>query len=422
MTEIVRLRARTVAIDDPGDLVTHTDAQHPALWLRRGDGIAARGVALRREFRGASRVPDARGAWASLVAAAEIDDDLRVPGSGLVAFAAFTFDDESAAASVLEVPRVVVGRRGGVSFATAITADGSEPVVPRTIDAGEPLGPDARTRFREGEMTASRHAKTIAHAIDLIREGVLTKVVIARDLDGMLAPGSDRRNVLARLAERYPDCWTYGVDGLVGASPEMLVRVLGGQVAARVLAGTSRRGRTPDEDAALERQLQRNPKDVYEHRLAIDSAVAQLASLDDHGDPETGLTTSPEPFTLALPNLWHLASDIRGALPAGRSVLDLVYALHPTAAVGGTPTDTAIATIRRLERFDRRRYAGPVGWLDWHGDGEFAIALRGAEVDDAGRVTAYAGGGIVAESDAVDEYAETELKFRPITQALGALD
>ncbi|KAB1648030.1 isochorismate synthase [Pseudoclavibacter endophyticus] len=418
MPVLPRLRTRTVVAEDPGNLILHTDPWHPVVWLRRGEGLAASGTAWEGRFRGSSRVPDAGVAWSELVAAAEIDDDVQVPGSGLVGFAAFAFDDHSRAASVLRVPRTVVGRRDGACFVTTITADGAEPSRP-TLGAQAPLGVDARTRFREGAMTASAHTHAITHAVDLIREGVLTKVVIARDLDGRLAAGADRRHVLTRLADSYSDCWTYAVDGLVGASPEMLVRVLGGQVSARVLAGTTRRGRTPQEDASLEHDLRRNPKDRIEHRLAIDSAIAQLASLDDHDEPETGLTVSPEPFALALPNVWHLASDIRGALPQGRTVLDLVHALHPTAAVGGTPTGVAVETIRRLERYDRRRYAGPVGWLDWRGDGEFAVALRGAEIDDDGRVTAFAGGGIVADSNPMEEFAETELKFRPITQALG---
>lgn len=418
MLALPRLRARTIVIDDPGDLVRRTDPVHPALWLRRGDGFAASGVAWRGEFAGEGRVPDAAAAWSALVAQAEIDDPVRAPGTGLMAFVASAFDARSSAPTVLEVPRLVVGRRAGAAFATAITVDGSAPTPPASLADAEPFGSDARTRLREGDMTSTRHHQAISHAVDLIRSGRLEKVVIARDLRGALPAGADRRRLLERLSSAYPECWTYAVDGLVGASPEMLVRVIAGQIAARVLAGTARRGRTPSEDAAIELRLKHNSKDRFEHLLAIDSAIAPLASLDDHGDPETGITVSPEPFTLALPNLWHLASDIRGTLPAGRTVLDLVQALHPTAAVGGTPTDVAVEAIRTIESFDRRRYAGPVGWLDWHGDGEFAIALRGAEIDDDGTVTAYAGGGIVADSDPVDEFAETELKFRPIVEAL----
>lgn len=426
MPALPRLRARTVAIDDPGELSRRTDPAHPALWLRRGDGFAARGVAWRGEFAGETRVADAAAAWAALVADAEIDDPVCVAGSGAMAFAAIAFDAASTAPTVLQVPTLVAGRRDGVAFATAITADGSDPVPPGAdgphrrarLPEPEPLGPDATARLGEGEMTAARHHRAIEHAIDLIRSGRLQKVVIARDLRGELPPGTDRRHVLARLASAYPECWTYAVDGLTGTSPEMLVRVIAGRIAARVLAGTARRGATPSEDAEIELHLRHNSKDRLEHLLAIDSAIAPLAGLDDHGDPESGITVSPEPFTLALPNVWHLASDIRGTLPAGRSVLDLVRAMHPTAAVGGTPTDAATEAIRSIEGFDRRRYAGPVGWLDWRGDGEFAVALRGAEIDDDGAVTAFAGGGIVADSDPADEYAETELKFRPVLEAL----
>jgi menaquinone-specific isochorismate synthase len=132
----------------------------------------------------------------------------------------------------------------------------------------------------------------------------------------------------------------------------------------------------------------------------------------------TAITHNPEPFPLRLPNLWHLATDVHAELVPGRTVLDLLEALHPTAAVAGTPTDAALALIARHEPFDRGRYAGPVGWVDADGDGEWAIALRCARIAEDGSVTAWAGAGIVADSDPEKELAETELKFRPMRDAL----
>lgn len=417
---IPRLRARTIRLDAgiAPPLERFADPRAPLVWLRRGEGIVGSGpIRWRGEFGGAARVLDAADAWRELVASAEIEDAAGVPGSGLAAFGAFAFAAGSAQASVLEVPATIVGLREGVAFVTAITADGSdpEPALPEAAAAG----PDPRTAFRDGAMTADRHRRAVDHAIDLINEGALSKLVIARDLAGRLPEDADLRHLVGRLAVAYPACWTYAVDGLVGASPEMLVRVLGRGVAARVLAGTAPRGDSPESDAAAARALRASAKNRAEHAFAVDSALASLRELDAHDDPERGLTASPEPFLLELPNVWHLASDVRGTLPKGRTVLELVAALHPTAAVGGTPREAAIDAIARLEPFDRRRYAGPVGWLSASGDGEWAIALRGAEIGPDGGVTAYAGGGIVATSDPADEFSETEWKLRPLLETLG---
>ncbi|BDZ45604.1 hypothetical protein GCM10025866_15130 [Naasia aerilata] len=152
-------------------------------------------------------------------------------------------------------------------------------------------------------------------------------------------------------------------------------------------------------------------KDLDEHEYAVVSVLSALAPFVHD------VWASPAPFPLRLPNVWHLASDVEGQLAGGTSVLRLLEALHPTAAVAGSPTDEALDLIRELEPFDRGRYAGPVGWVDAAGDGEWAVALRSAQVEADGRVTAYAGAGIVAGSDPDRELAETSLKLRPITDA-----
>ncbi|KAB1656664.1 isochorismate synthase [Pseudoclavibacter chungangensis] len=411
----IRLRARTVEIDDPGALLTRADPASPTVWSRRGEGLVGLGTAWRGESHGPERIATATRAWNALTARAEVDDEAGLIGSGLVALGAIAFSGRSRAPSVLEVPATVVGRRGGRGFLTAVTADGSEPVP--QLPQRTATGTDASTAFVDGRMTPDAHRRAVEEAIALIRSGELSKIVLARDLVGRIPVDADRRTAIARLEAAYPECWTFAIDGMTGASPETLVRSLGRQVAARVLAGTSPRGADADEDAHLEHALLDSAKNRREHRYAVDSALASLARLDAQDDPGSGLTSSREPFTLALPNVWHLASDIRGTLPPGLGVLDLVGALHPTAAVGGTPTPLAVDAIDRLEPFDRRRYAGPVGWVGANGDGEWAIALRSAEVRPDGTVTAFAGGGIVGESDASDEYDETELKFRPIVEA-----
>ena len=180
-------------------------------------------------------------------------------------------------------------------------------------------------------------------------------------------------------------------------------------MSARVLAGSAARGADATADATAASTLSASRKDVEEHSFAIRSVLDALGPLS------TALTARP-PYALRLPNLWHLASDVTGTLRGGSSALDLVAALHPTAAVAGSPTAAALDLIAELEPFDRGRYAGPVGWVDAHGDGEWAIALRCAQVDGE-TVTAYAGAGIVAGSDPARELAETALKLRPIVEA-----
>jgi menaquinone-specific isochorismate synthase len=239
------------------------------------------------------------------------------------------------------------------------------------------------------------------------------KVVLARDLVGRLPEGADLRRVLVDLALGYPDTYTFAVNGLVGSSPETLVRVDHGAVSARVLAGSIGRGSDAESDQAAAIALATSAKDLDEHAFALASLVSTLA-------PHTSrLTASDLPFTIKLPNLWHLASDVEGRLGDDSSSLDLLGGLHPTAAVAGAPTAAALELIAELEHFDRGRYAGPVGWVDARGDGEWAVALRCAHVSSTGRITAYAGAGIVEGSDGPHELAETKMKFRPIVEAFG---
>ncbi len=273
------------------------------------------------------------------------------------------------------------------------------------------LGPG--TLSREGYQTAVRAG------LAAIASGEVSKVVLARDVVGSVPAGSDLRRLVRALAVEYPDTWTYAIDGLIGASPETLVTVSGGVVTARVLAGTAGRGADADADTAASVALATSTKDLDEHQYAVQSVLTALR-------PHTSaLVAQEQPFMLKLPNVWHLATDVEGNLENGASALDLVGALHPTAAVAGTPTDAALAVISRLEPFARGRYAGPVGWIDARGDGEWAIALRCAQFDVAGSTedgrvpfVAHAGAGIVAGSDPESEMLETRLKFRPIIDAL----
>jgi menaquinone-specific isochorismate synthase len=401
------LTAETIRIPDPGPLVSLLADRSPLLWRRRGFGMAGFGEAVRLEFSGPSRMTDAAAAWGAIVAEASITDPLRIPGSGLVALGSFTFSARSEKTSVLIVPSVVIGRSGGDFWLTRIgTGELPEAKVPTPEPASDALGAE----LSAGLMTPEGYLAAVEAAIVHIRAGGLSKVVIARDLVGAVPSDFDQRPVVTALADGYPDCWTFAVDGLIGASPETLVSVHGGTVTARVLAGSAARGLDANSDLDAASDLATSTKDQDEHEFAVQNV---LSSLRPHSP---AVTASETPFTLKLPNLWHLASDVEGSLVDGSSSLDLLSSLHPTAAVAGTPTVDAITVIEQLEPFDRGRYAGPVGWVGADGDGEWAIALRCAQVSN-GRVTAWAGAGIVTDSDPDHELVETRMKFRPIVEA-----
>jgi len=411
---IPRLRVETSPVDDLKMLLPRVDPQHPLIWMRKGQGIAGVGEALRLEFSGADRMLDACAAWKEVAEASTVIDPLGVPGTGLVAFGSFAFADDSAAASVLIVPKLVLGKRDGRYWVTRIVAEGasgSDGLA--ALPAARPLGPEYRLSLLPGAMNADAFRASVDAAVARIADQQLSKVVLARDLVGHLPAGSDLRRPLTDLALGYPDCWTYAVDGFVGSSPETLVSVSHGHVSARVLAGTTSRGSDAEADHDKAVALATSAKDLDEHGFAVTSVVNALAP------HSRNLITSEIPFTLKLPNLWHLASDVVGTLSDGSTSLDLIAALHPTAAVAGTPRAEALSLISELEPFDRGRYAGPVGWVGADGDGEWAVALRSAQVDASGDITAYAGCGIVADSDAEREYLETKMKFRPIVEAFG---
>ncbi len=414
-----RLVVETHEIDPVEDLLAYADPAAPLAWLRRGDGIVAAGRGVVARLRvpagsGRTRSEEIAAAWRDLTAGAEVTDDVALPGTGLVAFGALTFDEESEADSVLVVPSTVVGRHRGRSWLTRIrTSDAGGETLPEVETLA--YGPHWAGTVGPGRQSPQGYQDSVRRALDRIADGELSKVVLARDLTGTAPAGSDLRRLVRALSTGYPDTWAFAVDGLIGASPETLVTVQERTVTARVLAGTIGRGADADADTAASAHLASSVKDLDEHQYAVQSVLASLR-------PHTrALAASEQPFLLKLPNLFHLATDVEGELADGGSALDLVGAMHPTAAVAGTPTPVALAAIRDLEPFDRGRYAGPVGWVDAAGNGEWAIALRCAQFsaeDDAIAVTAYAGAGIVAGSDPESELLETRVKFRPLVDAL----
>ncbi len=412
------LVVRTVRVPVPSDLVSLLPADGEQLaWLHRREGFAAWGVAAEIRTRGADRFAEAQEWWTEVTRGARVRDEVGLPGTGLVCFGSFAFADEPGD-SLLTVPRVLVGRRGREAWVSTIHAIGEEGAAGSGVDqhllpTDEPARPGPAA-YADGALTGTQWQGAVAEAIERIVTGDLEKVVLARDLLADCGEPIDVRWPLARLAEDYPSCWTFHVDGLFGATPEMLVRRERGLVTSRVLAGTIRRTGDEDHDLRLAASLARSSKDLEEHEYAVRSVAEAL-------EPYCSSMSIPEaPFVLHLPNVMHLATDVAAVMDDDTASLALAAALHPSAAVGGTPTADAVALIAELEGMDRGRYAGPVGWMDASGDGEWAIALRSAALGaDRRTVRLFAGCGIVADSDPAAELAESQAKLVPVRNALG---
>jgi len=402
--ELAVRQVRTVAVDDPGPLLGLLPEAGALAWVRGGDGIVGWGEAARIELPGPAPFADAAAWWSAVVAAAEVDDDVRLPGSGLVAFGSFAFDRGT---SVLVVPEVVVGRSGGTTWVT--TAGDGRPV---ELTARPPVR--APRRLDVVDTTAPAFTDAVAEAVARIQAGQLAKVVLARDVEARLDAPVDVRWPLQQLARQYPACWTFSVDGLLGATPEMLVSLRGGEVSSRVLAGTLERSGDATKDQRRSLALGRSIKDLEEHGYGVRSVVEAL------GAHCVDVDVPSSPFVLDLANVMHLATDVTGTVADGASSLDLLASLHPSAAVCGAPTSTARGVIREIENLDRGRYAGPVGWLDARGDGEWGIALRCAQVDpdDPARLRLFAGCGIVDGSRPAGELAESGAKLLAMRSAL----
>ncbi len=402
---------------DWGDLLARLPHSDSVAWVRRGDGLAGWGEAARISIPAGEDRFTAGEKWLTeFFEGADVTDEVGLPGCGPVAFGSFTFDPTSDG-SVLIVPSVIIGRGAGRSWLTTI---GDRPVAEEPV---RPTRAPAELRWHDGSLTAPQWERAVSSAVARIQAGDLSKVVLARDLYAVASDEIDARVLLTRLAGRYPDCWTFSCAGLVGATPELYIRREGAAVSSLVLAGTTRRGRSDREDARLGAALLASAKDVEEHRYAVADVRKALSPFCDRLDIDT------EPSLLRLANVQHLATHVTGRLAATQvpgtggvlgehaSSLALAAALHPTAAVGGTPSGTAMELIRELEGMDRGRYAAPVGWVDANGNGEWGIALRSAELNGR-RARLFAGCGIVADSDPEAELAEAQNKFRAMQDAL----
>ncbi|WP_297564727.1 isochorismate synthase MenF [uncultured Arcanobacterium sp.] len=433
-----------------------TAPHHQLAWLRAEDGTIGAGVAatFNYSFQAAdtpeSRFTAAANWWEAVKKCAQVDDDTQLPGSGLFAFGSFAFHPDSPAGSTLIIPQVLVAKRGNTAWLTRIeNIQHPQPLAPEASnllhllrlcapDSSSPQSPWKTATIEKIWETPSsvEWMAQVEHVIEKIRAGEARKVVLARMLN-IEAQDLDERSLVHSLHTTYPSTWTFAVDGLIGASPEMLIAAdlesaaedlenagadLSGTTSdslqmmpspllkCRVLAGTLPKASPNSAEKREAEQLENSAKDQLEHQYAVNSALTALAEMTQ---AQAGLS-----YVLELPNLWHLATDITAHLQADYSIFDILGKLHPTAALGGAPRPAALKIIKDIEAGERARYGGPTGWIAGNSWGQWCVALRCLKVDSPTRARAWAGAGIMADSQPRKELAETEAKFAPALQAL----
>jgi menaquinone-specific isochorismate synthase len=401
---------RTIEVSDAQDLLSLLPDSESLAWVRGGDGLVGWGEFDRLEVVGADRFEKIRLWWREHCAHFTIHDEVKKFGTGPLLFLSGTFDADEV--SVAIIPKVIVGQRNGRTWVTWI----GEANAPELTPAAQPEAP-LNLSWVGGAISPAQWEINVGKALAKIYSGEISKVVLARDLVAQSDLPFDARHIMNKLAENYSSTWIFSVANLVGATPELLVRLNKGLVTSRILAGTIQRTGDDQRDLALAASLARSSKDLEEHEYAVDSVAQTLA-------PFCSSTNVPEtPFVLHLSNVMHLATDVTGVLTDSLAPADLftvVRELHPSAAVCGTPRPAAQRVIKEVEAMSRGRYAGPVGWIDSKGEGEIGIALRCAQINSTNRreIRLFAGCGIVQGSDPAKEYAESQAKLLPIREAL----
>ena len=405
----------------PINITTELLGEHPALelaatelelttsWIRGGDGLIGFGEWKSTSVKGKNRFSDARKWWHEQLPTLKIQNSVHGSGTGPILFSSFSFD--SAEESKLIIPEIIIGKRGDKSWITWI-GDKSSPTI-SDFKGSKSLG---EITFEAGALSDPAWKESVAKAVAKIKNGDLEKVVLARDLIARSNEVISKRNLIRFLSTNYPSTWVFMVANLIGATPELLVRLNKSLVTSRILAGTIRKSGDEAKDLGLAASLAKSSKDLEEHEYAVRSVAEALA-------PYCSSTNVPEsPFVLHLANVMHLATDVTGVVIDATTPIDifaLIASLHPSAAVCGTPTEAASAVINELEEMNRGRYAGPVGWIDSRGDGEIGIALRTGELsDDQKSMRIFSGCGIVAGSNPEDELAESQAKLSPMRTAL----
>ena len=387
--------ATTIDFDSSVDLndVAGNDGY---LFVRSGVGYAARGIAAQLEF---SEVQET-------LSAIQHQNHTNLDVAP-IAMGVLPFDFNSA--GTFFIPQQIVGKDElGNCWLTTIDE------APTAIEISQK--PVAKTNtFSVRPLTPiDRYLQAVSKARDSVRDGQITKAVIAREIVVEAEQPIDVHAVLHRLRSTFGNSYRYSINGFIGASPELLIEVQGQTIRSHPLAGTTPRTGDPMTDTELARQLVASMKDQVEHRVVIDVIHDMLLPYCSYLDWE------PEPSVIQVANVQHLGTLIEGHLSQNHPpVLELARMLCPTPALGGHPRVQALEIIKQLEGFDRKNYGGAVGWVDALGNGTWAVAIRCAELsDDRKTARIIAGGGIVAASDPNAELAETQAKFQAMLSAI----
>ncbi len=390
------------------ELLPNVESQEIFTWVRNNQGLVAWGVKTKEEFIGKERFSRAHRWWKDFVDNCAIRDEVQTLGSGAISFVSFSYEIEDS--SVVVVPQIIVGQNAESTWLTIIGNLNIEEIKNQVLNYKTEVKVPQNLTWSDGTLSISEWQKSVSKAVQRINNKELDKVVLTRDLNASSDDKIDIRHVLQNLSDSFPECWTFSVDTLIGATPELLIRRTSDQVLSRVLAGTIKRDDNVNDQQLAETLLQ-SGKDLDEHEFAVSSVATALAL---HC---TDMKVPTNPRVLRLSNVVHLATDISGTLVDSAPALVLAGSLHPSAAICGTPTDRAKIVIRELEKMKRNRYTGPVGWINAKGDGELGIALRCAEINE-NKARLFAGCGIVSESNPEDELIESNAKFSAMRNAL----
>lgn len=403
-----------------------------------GELLVGLGEADAASLRGDARFADAAGMVREGRERTLTERPAGLPG-GPVRFAAFAFAAERDLAGAwrevpdgrLILPRLLVASSAGrtshtinlwvdpyadlEALAIEARADLDRLSLLSLDSAGESAAPEIVARVERPDAVTWRQA--VADSVASIRLRELEKVVLARSLELAASAPFSPESALRRLRAGGPAATVFAIANgprcFLGATPERLVRLRDGIVSVDCLAGSIARGVDDAADAQLADQLLASAKDRGEHDVVVRSVEQALAGVCDQISRPVDA-----PHIRQSRNVQHLSTPLTGRLRAGACVINLVERLHPTPAVGGFPRELALDMIRAREGFDRGWYAGPVGWVDEQGEGEFAVALRSGLLN-GNNATLFGGAGIVADSEPDAEYAETGLKMRPMLAALG---
>ncbi len=386
-----------------------TDHLLSTSWIRGGDGLIGFGTFAKTTVSGPNRFIEARKWWRDQLSKFAIHNNVHGSGTGPILFTSFSFLDSSE--SELVIPEIIVGQKNGQAWITWI-GSGPQPEIQQLLAEKSTASID----WHDGSISNDAWKARVADAVSRIKNGDLDKVVLARDINATSSSELSRRALIQRLESQYPSTWVFLVADLLGATPELLVRLSKSMVTSRVLAGTIRKTNDEQKDFALAASLAKSSKDLEEHEYAVRSVADVLSPFC------SSINVPDSPFVLHLANVMHLATDVTGVVNESAAPVDIftvMEKLHPSAAVCGTPTKTAEALIIEIEGMNRSRYAGPVGWIDARGDGEMGIALRCGEISsDRKNIRLFAGCGIVAGSIPEEELAESQSKLLPMRTAL----